>query len=180
MNFVIKRLSIEDISEYMLKGYKRYHETKEVLYMTDEGLKKKKDSFIDDWTENDLVDKTRYFRYVLSKRGIVIALYTDEGIRGFSTVDPDRFGSGNQYCEMAYLHISRELRGRGLGRRLFEATVNAALMDDIPALYISTHPSVEAQAFYRGVGCVDAKEINPGILAREPLDIQLEYAISNL
>ncbi|HSP47281.1 MAG TPA: GNAT family N-acetyltransferase, partial [Clostridiaceae bacterium] len=42
-------------------------------------------------------------------------------------------------------------------------------------LYISSHSSEETQRFYESVGCVDAKEINPVLLAREPFDIQLEF-----
>lgn len=44
-------------------------------------------------------------------------------------------------------------------------------------LYISSHSAVETQAFYRGMGCRDAEEIDAAHAAREPFDCQLEYIL---
>lgn len=42
------------------------------------------------------------------------------------------------------------------------------------ALYISAHSSVESQAFYKAMGCVEAKEYQAFHVEKEPCDCQLE------
>lgn len=44
-------------------------------------------------------------------------------------------------------------------------------------LYISAHSSEETQAFYKALGCVEAKEYNSKLVAEEPCDCQLEYSL---
>ena len=44
-------------------------------------------------------------------------------------------------------------------------------------LYISGHSAVETQAFYKAMGCVEAKEYNQKHVELEPYDCQLEYQI---
>ena len=44
-------------------------------------------------------------------------------------------------------------------------------------LYISAHSAVESQAFYKAMGCVEAKEINAAHAEKEPFDCQLEFSL---
>ena len=44
-------------------------------------------------------------------------------------------------------------------------------------LYISDHSAVESQAFYRSMGCVEAKEHNRAHVEKEPWDCQLECVL---
>lgn len=41
-------------------------------------------------------------------------------------------------------------------------------------LYISAHSAVESPAFYKAMGCVEAKEYNAEHVEKEPYDCQLE------
>ncbi len=96
---------------------------------------------------------------------------------GFASVENKPLGSRNQYRELRYLHVSREHRGRGLGRQLFRLCCEAARQLGAEKLYIGAHPAVETQAFYASLGCVPAAEIVPEILALEPRDLQLECTL---
>ena len=44
-------------------------------------------------------------------------------------------------------------------------------------LYISAHSSKESQAAYRALGCTPAEEVNEGLAAAEPYDVQMEYKL---
>ncbi len=44
-------------------------------------------------------------------------------------------------------------------------------------LYISAHSSQETQAFYSSMGCIEAREYNKTLVAKEPYDCQLEYSL---
>ena len=44
-------------------------------------------------------------------------------------------------------------------------------------LYISAHSAVESQAFYKSMGCVEAKVYNQKHVEDEPYDCQLECGL---
>ena len=74
-------------------------------------------------------------------------------------------------------YVSAEMRGKGIGSRLFELTASRARAKGARKLYISAHSAVESQAFYCAMGCVDAAEPDAAHVAAEPFDRQLEYRL---
>ena len=75
------------------------------------------------------------------------------------------------------VYVRKDLRGQGMGKELFALAAGAARRMGGEKLYISSHSAVETQAFYRGMGCRDAEEIDAAHAAREPFDCQLEYIL---
>ena len=69
------------------------------------------------------------------------------------------------------------MRGKGIGKELFVRAKAWAKEQGAKKLYISAHSAVESQAFYRAMGCVEAKEYNPEHVAKEPCDCQLECEV---
>ena len=65
----------------------------------------------------------------------------------------------------------------GIGRTLFDAAKEWARKNGAEKLYISAHSAVESQAFYKAMGCVEAKEYNQKHVEEEPYDCQLECAV---
>jgi N-acetylglutamate synthase-like GNAT family acetyltransferase len=169
-----RQLSPADIPDSLLDNFTRYQKTTQVLALVNGDLVQKEDSFIDDWDPQKLKEVTTYLRDCAKRGGVIVGAFMEEKCIGFTSIEPDTFGSDKQYAELTYCHITREIRGNGIGRELFHQTCTFAKNQDIKKLYLSTHPSIESQGFYASVGCVLAEEINPVILAREPLDIQLE------
>ena len=83
-------------------------------------------------------------------------------------------GSRAQYMDLSHLYVSQELRGRGIGARLFSLAKQFARGHEAEKLYLSAHSAVESQAFYRAMGCVEAEEYDPAHVKAEPYDCQLE------
>ena len=52
------------------------------------------------------------------------------------------------------------MRGNGIGKKLFLEAKQWAKQRGAKKLYISAHSSVESQAFYKAMGCVEAKVYN--------------------
>ena len=88
------------------------------------------------------------------------------------------FGQKEQYLDLTSLHVSEELRGQGLGRKLFGMAALWAESHGAGKLYISSHSAVETQRFYESLGCVDAQEFSQEHVQREPYDRQLELDLS--
>ena len=172
-----RQLTSTDIPDSLLTHFTRYQETNQVLKLANGELVEKQDYFIDSWDESRLIEVTEELRECAQNGGIVLGAFDGEKCIGFSSILPDRFGSRDQYCELTLCHVTKELRGNGIGREIFRRICAIAKSQEIERLYLSTHPSIETQAFYRAMGCVLAEEINEDILSREPLDIQLELCL---
>ena len=86
-------------------------------------------------------------------------------------------GRNGDYRDLSSLHVSQELRGQGIGRRLFALAREFAREQGALKLYISAHSAVETQAFYRAMGCTEAQEYDPEHVEREPCDCQLECRV---
>ena len=84
------------------------------------------------------------------------------------------FGDEQEYCDLSSIHISEDLRNRGIGRTLFLAAKEWAKQKGAKKLYISAHSAIESQAFYKAMGCVEAKVYNKKHVEAEPYDCQLE------
>ena len=135
------------------------------------------DPFTDDWDAADYAFLVQCLRRTLERGGAVFGAFAEGALKGFCSVEAPPLGSRGQYRDLTSLHVSRELRGQGMGKELFALAAGAARRMGGEKLYISSHSAVETQAFYRGMGCRDAEEIDAAHAAREPFDCQLEYIL---
>ncbi len=169
-----KVLELTDISDGLLNSFHRYQETKNVWYLEEDEFNTKEDYFIDDWSDDNKKLVIQDLRLCAANGGFVAGAYEGKELVGFASVESERFGSKHQYVELPYIHVSSEVRGLGIGKKLFEICCRESKRLGAVKLYIAAHPSIESQAFYKAAGCKRAVEINDDILKREPLDIQLE------
>ncbi len=135
------------------------------------------DPFIDDWTEKDYQTLTERLRETARTGGFVCGAFSDGKLKGFASVVNGFFGGENRYLDLMLLHVSQDMRGKGIGKALFLAAAEWARKQGAKKLYISAHSAVESQAFYRAMGCVEAAEYNPHHVAEEPYDCQMEYVL---
>jgi GNAT superfamily N-acetyltransferase len=75
------------------------------------------------------------------------------------------------------LYVDRDQRGRGLGRVLFALACEEAARRGAKSLYVSATPSENTIRFYLDLGCRLAPEPDAELLALEPEDVHLEYAL---
>ena len=137
----------------------------------------RKAPFIDDWSAEDIQTLVSCLRNTLNTGGLVRAAFLGGALKGFVSVEPTLFGGEHRYLDLSSIHVSQELRGSGTGRALFSAAAGWARARGAKKLYISAHSAVETQAFYRGLGCVDAQLPDPRHMEAEPFDCQLEYTL---
>ncbi len=137
----------------------------------------KDDPFIDDWSEKDYQTLVECLKNTVVTGGFVYAAFYDGFLKGFVSVEPAFFGSENQYLDLSSIHISEDMRRKGIGKTLFLAAKDWARKKGAKKLYISAHSAIESQAFYKSVGCVEAKEYNQKHVDQEPYDCQLECTL---
>ncbi|MBY6037514.1 GNAT family N-acetyltransferase [Fictibacillus nanhaiensis] len=171
---ICKKLNVDDLHEDFLEKFDRYQVTNQVWFNDNNKYKVKADHFTEQWDTQKKEFVTESLRKCVNRGGVVIGIFHDKQLTGFANVENTLFGSKKEYVEMSYIHVSYEHRGLGMGKSLFKACCDEALILGAKKLYIAAHPSIETQAFYHSVGCRPALEINQDILDKEPLDIQLE------
>lgn len=138
------------------------------------------DPFIDDWTEDDYRFLVKCLKNTIQTGGFVYAAFkgcNDSALKGFVSVEPTLFGDTQGYLDLSSLHVSEEMRGKGIGNVLFHAAKDWARKKGGKKLYISAHSAVETQAFYRAMGCVEAQVYNQRHVEQEPYDCQLECVL---
>lgn len=69
------------------------------------------------------------------------------------------------------------MRGKGIGKELFQYAKSWAKEHGSKKLYISAHSAVESQAFYKEMGCIEAVEYNQEHVEKDPCDCQLECKV---
>lgn len=135
----------------------------------------REDPFIDDWGEQEYKYLVQCLKHTVASGGVVYGAFSDEVLKGFSSVEAGAFGKNKEYLDLSCIHVSEDMRGEGIGKRLFFMAAEWAKGKGAKKLYISGHSAVETQAFYKAMGCVEAKEYNQKHVELEPYDCQLEY-----
>lgn len=175
-DFEVRSVELCDLEDECLESFDRYQTTRRTKVMNPDGdFVYADNAFIDDWDLKRKCEVVAELRSCLRSGGFVAGAFLKGSLVGFASVENSFFGSDNQYLEMPLIHVTKDLRGNGIGRRLFALCCDDAAKRGAGKLYISAHPSLETQAFYDSLGCVPACEINEEIYAREPYDIQLEF-----
>ena len=134
-------------------------------------------SFTEDWGEKEYTYLVKCLQNTLSAGGGVFGAFYGGQLKGFASVESRPMGSRGQYRELSSIHVSQDFRGMGAGRRLFALAKSFAAGLGGEKLYISAHSSVESQAFYKAMGCVEAQEYDADHVAAEPCDCQLECVL---
>lgn len=130
--------------------------------------------FIDDWSEDDYRFLVSCLKNTVLSGGFVYGAFYDGKLKGFVSVESEWFGGEGEYLDLSSIHVSEDMRKNGIGKKLFLAAKEWAVKKGAKKLYISAHSAVESQAFYKSMGCVEAKLINQKHVKEEPFDCQLE------
>jgi 8-oxo-dGTP pyrophosphatase MutT (NUDIX family)/GNAT superfamily N-acetyltransferase len=105
--------------------------------------------------------------------------FEDDVIVGAAGLESNFIGARRKTLQLTRLHVSRDLRGQGLGTALFQTAADHAKRAGAEKLYISATESENSVNFYQRRGCRLATEVDPGLLALEPEDIHLECELAS-
>jgi len=105
---------------------------------------------------------------------LLVGAYDDTRMVGVAGLDiGTRYGPDGGLYNFGPIWVSREYRGRGIGRHLFEMVREIAQPMDIDGLYISATPVPGTVGFYRRMGCRLLRSPDPRLCAEEPEDIHM-------
>lgn len=172
-----RQLEAGDLCRPLFHGFIRHQKVTKCRRKEEGRWVIRDDPFIDDWTEEDYQMLIKYLTNTVNTGGFVYAGFCGDVLKGFVSVESTVFGGGNKYLDLSSIHVSEDMRRKGMGRMLFFAAAEWAKQRGADKLYISSHPAVETQSFYRIMGCTEAQEYNLEHVEKEPSDCQLEYVL---
>jgi len=169
-----RELHTDEIDRELFRNFIR-HQTVTKCWRRQEGTWLIKDApFVDDWSEEDYQILITCLKSIVSTGGFVYAAFCEGSLKGFASVEPEMFGGEQRYFDLSNLHVSEDMRRKGIGKTLFLAAKEWAKKKGGGKLYLSAHSAVESQAFYKAMGCVEAEVYNKEHVEAEPYDCQLE------
>ncbi len=134
-------------------------------------------AFIDDFREQEYAELLVCLKSTVETGGLVCGAFSENKLKGFVSIKPELFGKNREYLDLSNIHVSEDMRGKGIGKELFKLAKIWAKEHGARKLYISAHSAVESQAFYHSMGCVEAQEYNHEHAEKEPCDCQLECEV---
>lgn len=175
---MFQELKPEEITQELFAGFHRHQQVTKCWRKRDGSWVIVDNPFVEEWSEEEYRYLAECLRRTVATGGVVYGYFESGLLKGFASVEPEPLGSRGQYLELSSLHVSEELRGRGIGRALMNHARHWAHSMGAEKLYISAHSSVESQAFYKAVGCQEAEEYSQSHVEKEPCDCQLECSVT--
>lgn len=169
-----RQLVSKEIDIGLFKDFTRRQVVTDCLRKENDKWVIKSDPFIDDWSEEDYKFLVICLKNTVKTGGFVYGAFYDKDLKGFVSVEADIFDEEQGYIDLSSIHVSEDMRGKGIGKALFLAAKEWAKGKGAKKLYISAHSAVETEAFYKRMGCVEAVNYNKAHVEKEPFDCQLE------
>lgn len=169
-----REISVDEMNRELFQNFNRRQVVTKCWRKEDGEWKIKDVPFIDDWSEENYETLVSCLKNTILTGGFVYGAFSDDMLKGFVSVEPALFGGEQRYLDLSSIHVSEDMRGQGIGKVLFLAAKEWAKEKGAAKLYISSHSSVESQAFYKAMGCVEAKVYSQKHVEEEPCDCQLE------
>ena len=177
MNYQYKRLDNNNFTGNSLDDFVRHQTVTECWRKIDNDWKLVPNVYEENWPQIQCREIAEDLVYNINNDQTGFGAFDGERIIGFATVSHRIFGASARYVQLVCFQISEEYRRQGIGRKLFSMACEEARRLGADKLYISAHSSKESQAAYRALGCTPAEEVNEGLAAAEPFDVQMEYRL---
>jgi predicted N-acetyltransferase YhbS len=134
---------------------------------------------IQGWSRDRAEKYAAILEVCYDRGGWFYGLFDGERLIGVVALDSRFIGRNRDQLQLKFLHLCRDYRDQGLGRRLFELARDEARSRGARQLYISATPSEHTIRFYLDLGCRVTAEPVAELFAMEPGDLHLECDISS-
>lgn len=175
MEFI--NIKADNIKVELFSKFKRYQKVTKCWRKIEGQWVKKDIAFTEEWGIEEYKILALCLKNTVETGGLVMGAFSDGVLKGFISVEAGLFGKNKEYLDLSSIHVSLDMRGNGVGKELFRLAKKWAKDHGAKKLYISSHSSVESQAFYKAMGCIEAEEYSIKHIEREPCDCQLECKV---
>ena len=119
---------------------------------------------------HSVVAHIEFCRPLVTRGAVLLGAFAKRQPLGLTVVDPT---FEPELAWLAWLHVTRTHRRRGVAQALWKAASDVARLSDARTIYVSATPTGSAVGFYLRQGCRLANPAHPVLIAKEPDDIHL-------
>lgn len=124
------------------------------------------------------LEKHKENLYQLYDRGgTIFGAFDGPNLVGISSLDSKFRGLEKDMLQLVFLHVSKDYRKKGIGKKLIELAKDKATELGAKRLYISGSPIKNTIEFYMAIGCKPVNEVEKDLFELEPEDIHLELIL---
>jgi ribosomal protein S18 acetylase RimI-like enzyme len=123
------------------------------------------------WSDEYVAKLVAQLEPKLGDGGVFLGAFDGDVLAGVGVLGGRFLGLSRNQLEVAFLHVSRAYRRRGIARRLMDELADRARRRGAEELYISATESESAVGFYLSYGCRLAERVDPELYRLEPDDI---------
>lgn len=164
---VLILLTKENMSENTLDNFDRTQNVQRVYRKINNEYKLAEDEWVMDWS----LDKKRAVaKSLINEDHITFGAIENGNIVGFASMEKNMQG---EYIVLDMMHVSKNYRGQGIGKRLFQQAKEKAKEIGAKQLYISAFSSEDTVGFYLSMGCKVTDNPIAQIVEDEPFDVQM-------
>lgn len=116
-----RELTENEICRELFAGFIR-HQNVTKCFRKENGSWIIKDApFVDDWTESDYAILIDCLKNTVRTGGFLYAAFNGGILKGFASVESGAFGEDQEYLDLSSIHVSEDMRGKDIGKKLFNA-----------------------------------------------------------
>ncbi len=147
-----RRLSAEEICPGLFRHFVRRQQVTRCWCRENGEWRVKDTPFLDDWTPEDYETLARCLKNTCGAGGSVCAAFCEGALKGLPLWRPACSAAAAGIWNFPAFMCRKSCAGRAWGKSCF-MRLYWARGQGAKRLYISAHPAVESQAFYRAMGC---------------------------
>lgn len=166
---MVKREEITKLSEI-----ERKEQVENVYEMIEGTLTLRKEPYVMDWTKDRYAEVIAELQELYDRGGTIMGAFDGEILVGIVSLENRFIGKNNDQLQLTLLQVSRQYRGKGIGRKLMDHAKSIASELGAGKLYLTASRSQNTVDFYMNNGCKLASEIDKGLFELEPVDIHLD------
>jgi GNAT superfamily N-acetyltransferase len=154
-------------------GIDRRERIERIFVSSPAGLSLKDVSFdVAGWAAGRPAEQTPLFEASFDAGAWIDGAFEGGRLVGIAVLENEFFGVGGT-LQLSFLHVSAEIRGKDVGKELFERARAEAKLRGATRMYVSATPTENTVRFYLARGCEVLAEPDARLFALEPEDIHL-------
>ena len=124
---IYRKIELEELNLDLFRKFERRQNVARQLQKQGDAWVEKPVSLVEEWSREDYEFLLTCLQNTIQEGGVVFGAFEGNAVKGFASISGKPFGYAGTYRDLTSLHVSRELRGRGIGTRLFHLAAGWAL-----------------------------------------------------
>ena len=126
---IYRKIELEELNLDLFRKFERRQNVARQLQKQGDAWVEKPVSLVEEWSREDYEFLLTCLQNTIQEGGVVFGAFEGNAVKGFASISGKPFGYAGTYRDLTSLHVSRELRGRGIGTRLFHLAAGWAWAD---------------------------------------------------